>query len=318
MIRIIIFLLTLILSLLNGPLGYAFWVWTPETNKWVNPKYSVKETPQEQLQYAVDFYQAKEYEEAIREFNKLLKHYPKAREAPQAQFYIAKCYEDQEKLYHAFKNYQTVIDQYPFSNLAPEVVRIQYEIGLKMLDGEGGRRKIIETIVGGEHNVIEVFQAVIKNAPYSQYAAPAQYKIGLYLLEKQLYQEARDELDKVINDYPDSEWAKAATYQIAITDATRSASAQYEQTITQAAVEEFKDFVENNPDAELSDQAKAQIRQLREKEAENTFLVAQFYEKQKNYKAAKIYYQSVVNDYDNSSWSAKSLERIQELNRLKQ
>jgi len=33
----------------------AFWVWTPETNKWVNPKYSVKGTPQEQLEVGLVF-----------------------------------------------------------------------------------------------------------------------------------------------------------------------------------------------------------------------------------------------------------------------
>ena len=63
----------------------AFWVWTPETNKWVDPKYTVKETPQEQLEVGLGFYEIKECKEAVREFQKLLKHYPRARQAPDAQ-----------------------------------------------------------------------------------------------------------------------------------------------------------------------------------------------------------------------------------------
>ena len=81
-----------------------------------------------------------------------------------------------------------------------------------------------------------------------------------------------------------------------------------------SAVDEFDEFVEMYPDAELSKQAKEQIRQLREKEAENSFVVAQFYEKQKNYKAAKIYYQVVVDDFEDSSWASKSLVKIREMN----
>ena len=160
---------------------------------------------------------------------------------------------------------------------------------------------------------VEVFRQVIKNAPYGKYAALSQYKIGLYLKEKGLFQEARDEFEKTINDYPDTEWAKAAQYQIALADAKRSTKAQYDQKVTQIAREEFEDFIKNHPETELSDTAKTHVQSLRDKEAENAFLVAAFYEKQKNLKAAKIYYNAVVADFSESVWAKKALERIQNL-----
>jgi len=291
----------------------AFWVWTPETNKWTNPKYSVKDTPQEQLEVGLGFYKSEEYKEAIREFKKLIKHYPRALQAPEAQYHIGLSLEEQGEALKAFKAYQVVIDKYPFSELAIEIVQKQYDIGMQLLETASNRGKFIDAFAGADYNVIDVFKTVIKNAPYGDLAAPSQYKIGLYLQEKQLYQEARDEFEKVINDYPDSEWTKAAKYQIALADAQRSTDAQYDQKITQAAVEEFDEFVKMYPDAELTQQAKEQIYQLREKEAENSFVVAQFYEKQKNYKAAKIYYQVVVDDFKDSSWASKSLNKIREM-----
>jgi outer membrane protein assembly factor BamD len=296
---------------MSGPV--AFWVWTPETNKWINPKYAVKETPKEQLEVGLDFYKAKKYDEAIREFQKLIKHYPRSREAPDAQYHVGLCLEEQDKIFAAFKEYQVVIDKYPFSELAADIVQRQYDIGMKLLENANNRGKFVDALSGADYNVVDVFKAVIKNAPYGKLAAPAQYKIGLYLQEKALYQEARDELEKVVNDYPDSEWAKAAKYQIALVDSQRSTDAQYDQKTTQAAVDEFKEFVENYPDAELSARAKEQIGQLREKEAENSFVIAQFYEKQKNYKAAKIYYQVVADAYKNTSWASKSLKKIREM-----
>lgn len=206
-----------------------------------------------------------------------------------------------------------MIDKYPFSERSGEVVQRQYDIGVELLEGQSKRAKFTQAFLGTDYNVIDIFKAVIKNAPYGPLASSAQYKIALYLQEKQLFQEARDEFEKVINDYPESEWAKAAKYQIAITDAKRAPKAQYEQETTKAAMEEFKDFVGIYPDAQLSSQARDEIHALLEKEAENNFVIAQFYEKQKNYKAAKIYYEIIVNDYENSSWSPKALEKIREI-----
>lgn len=292
--------------------SFAFWVWTPETNQWINPKYAVKDTPSEQLKYALGFYEMKDYKQTVQELQKLLKHYPRAREAPDAQYYIGKCFEDQGELFNAFKAYQEAIEKYPFSERSSQIIKIQYDIGLRLLEGQKDE-SLLEVIKGGDHNVIEVFRAVIKNAPYGELAPISQYKIGLFLMEKKLYQEARDEFEKVINDYPSSEWAKAAQYQIASTDAQRSTNAQYDQKITQAAVEEFKEFVKVYPDAELSAQAKTKIQELRDKEAENNFVIAEFYEKQKNYSSAKIYYQTIVDDYSDSAWSKKALLKIQEV-----
>lgn len=294
--------------------SFAFWVWTPETNKWSNPKYSVKGTPAEQLQEGLNFYKTQQYDEAIKEFKKLIKHYPKSRQAPEALYHIGLCLSEKGELFKAFQKYQKVIKKYPFSERSAEIIQKQYEIGLKLLEGSRGKRTVKDKILGNEYNVVDVFKAVIKNAPYGDLAASAQYKIGLYLLEKKLYQEARDEFEKVINDYPESEWIKAAKYQIAITDAQRSTKAQYDQKVTQSAVDEFEDFLEVYPDAELSKKAKGHIQKLRDKEAKNNYVIAQFYEKQKNYKAAKVYYKVVVDDYKQSKWSAKALKKILEMN----
>ena len=305
-------LLLLILLLLVPTPSQAFWIWTPETNKWVNPKYDVKDTPQEQLEYALEFYKSKDYEKAIDECRKLIKHYPKSRQAPEAQYSIGVALEDQGKFFDAYKAYQVVIDMYPFSERSPEIIKKEFDIGVKILEGKG-KGFWTETLGVGNYDVIDIFRTVIKNAPYGELAAAAQYKIGLYLHEKQLYQEARDEFEKVINDYPDSQWAKAAQYQIALSDAKRSTNAQYDQKTTQAAVEEFKQFVKENPDAELSQEAKNHIDKLHDKDAENNFVVAEFYEKQKNYAAAKIYYQSIINDFANTPWAGKAVEKIQKL-----
>ncbi len=290
--------------------SHAAWIWTPETGKFINPKMAVKSTPKLQLDFALSFYNSGDFDKAIAEFKKLLKSFPRAKEAPEAQYYIGQSFEEVGKPFEAYKAYQVVIDKYPFSERAAEINEIQYQIGNALLEGKGRRGKWSQIVLGADDRVIDVFRTVIKNAPYGKYAPISQYKIGLYLKEKGLYQEARDEFEKTMNDYPNSEWAKAAKFQVAMADTARSSQVQREQKVTSIALDEFKEFVKTHPESELTPQAKTQIGSLRDKEAENNFVIAEFYEKQKNFKSARVYYQDIVNQYADTQWAPKALNRL--------
>jgi len=292
------------------PLVGAVWIWTPETGKFINPKWEVKSTPQDQLEYALSFMDQNKYDKAIAEFKKLINNYPRAKEAPEAQFYTGQCLQNLNKLFEAYKAFQLVIDKYPFSERAQQIVALEYQLGNYLLEGRDHRSKWSQAVLGSDERVIEIFRTIIKDAPYGKYAAIAQYKIGLFLKEKGMYQEARDEFEKTMNDYPTSEWAKAAKFQIAMADTSRASDAQHEQKVTDVAMQEFKEFVKSHPDSELTPQAKQQIDRLKEKEAENNFVIASFYEKQKNLKAARIYYKEVVNNFADTSWAPKAQARL--------
>ncbi len=292
-----------------GP-AHAFWMWTPESGQWVNPKLSVKRTPGEQLSYADQFLLMGKNEEALREYKKLLKYYPKAKEAAMAQFSVGRIWEDMKKFWRAVEEYQKVVDRYPFSDLGPKVVERQYVIANLFLEGKGKDREFAKSLLGADYQVPDVFLKVIKNDPYGSYAPASQYKIGLFYLEKGSYQEARDAFEKTVNDYPDSKWAESARYQIAVADSKRSVGAQYDQRTTSIAVQGFEDYVKTNPESQLSSSAKAEIQKLRVKEAENNFVVGEYYWKTKKYKSAKMYWQTVVDKYADTIWAAKAAEKL--------
>lgn len=283
----------------------ADWIWTPETGKFINPKWAVKPTPQDQLEYAQSFRDQGNCKKAMAEFKKLIRAYPRAKEAPEAEYFIGQCLEDTDKPYEAYKAYQIIIDKYPFSERAAQIVALEYNIANHLLENKG-RSKWAEVVVGSDDRVIEILRTVIKDAPYGQYAAIAQYKIGLYLKEKGMYQEARDEFEKTMNDYPNSEWAQASKFQMAMADTARASDAQHEQKVASVAMDEFNEFVKTHPDSQLTPQAKDQMFRLKTKEAENNFVIAKFYQKQKNLKAARIYYKEVVDNYADTSWGPKA------------
>jgi len=310
-----ILIILIILASLSITPAYPYWIWTPKTGKWINPKTAARPTPKEQFDFAKGLYEIKNYEEAKREFKKVLKIYPKSLEASESQYYLGLIEEAQGNLYEAYQAYQKVIDKYPFSERIQEIIEREYKIGERFMSGE--KRKTMGVTLPVETPAIEIFTKVVENSTYGPLAPAAQYKLGLVLKGLLRYYEAEEAFNKVISIYPNSEWVAAAKFQIAICRAAASRSPDYDQWATKEAKEKFEEFVREHPDAVLSREAENNIAQLKEKEAEANFNIGCFYEKQKAYGAAKVYYSDIINNYPNSIWAAMALERMQIMEKRK-
>ncbi|MDD5281321.1 MAG: outer membrane protein assembly factor BamD [Candidatus Omnitrophica bacterium] len=272
-----------------------------------------KDNPKEQLAYAKSFFDINKYEEAKREFRKLLKTYPKSAEAAEGQYYLGLTEEAQGKLYEAYQAYQMVIDKYPFSERIQEVIEREYKIAERFMAGE--KRKAFGIDLPVENPAIEIFGKVVENSTYGPLAPRAQYKLGLVLKGLMRYYEAEDEFNKVVSRYPDSEWASAAKFQIASCRSSLSKGPAYDQGAAQEAKERFEEFVKEHPDAVLSLDAEKNINNIREKEAEANYNIAKFYEKQKAFNSARIYYNDIINNYADSPWASQAAARLQIMER---
>ena len=302
---IILLAIFLCLSLSSA---YPYWIWTPKTGKWVNPKHGVKPNPKEQFEFAKSLYDLKKYEDCLREFKKLIKAYPKSFEASESQYYLGLTEEARGNLYEAFQAFQKVIDKYPFSERIQEIIEREYKIGERFMSGE--KRKALGVVLPVDNPAIEIFGKVVDNSTYGPLAPKAQYQLGLVLKGLQRYYEAEDAFTKVISNYPTSEWVSAAQYQIAECRSAVSKGSDYDQGAAREAKQKFQEFVKDHPDAVLSKQAEKNIGGLEETEAESNYNIGLFYEKQKQFESAKIYYNDVVNNYPGSSYAAKAMERL--------
>jgi TolA-binding protein len=291
-----------------GTPAQAYWIWTPKTGKFVNPKTEVKSTPQSQFEFAKRLLEGKSYEEAKKEFKKLIKSYPKAVEAAESQYFLGVIDEAQGNLYGAFQAYQKVIDKYPFSERIGEINEREFKIGEEFMSG--AKRKAFGMSLPVDHPSIEIFTKIVENSAYGPLAPKAQYKLGLVLKSQQRWYDAEEAFNKVVTSYPDSEWAGPAKFQLAATRASVSKSPAYDQGATREAKQKFEEFVTDHPDAVLTPEAEKHIKALSEKEAESSYSAGLFYEKQKSWDAAKIYYQDVIDNNPDSIWAAKSTERL--------
>ena len=296
--------------------AYPFWIWSPKTKRWTNPKYSPLVTPFLQFKEAEKYFEEKKYKEAYNSFKKLVIHYPDSQEAAEAQYYMGRCMEELKKPYQAFLEYQKVIDRYPNSKRINEIIERQYNIGEYFLNVPSKKWLGISVYDFIEHPSIEIFKKILEKSPYSDYAPVAGYKLGILFLELRRYDEAKEIFEKVIDNYPESEWAIASKYQIAVATSKAHPISGYDSTDLKDAEKRLDEFVKRYPNLNISEEAKSQLVELREREAKKNFDIAKFYEKQKKYNSAIVYYNIIIENYYDTKYYNLAEERVQYLKNL--
>lgn len=307
-------LVALVLAVLVAPPAFAGWVWSPQTG-WVGPTGAVKDSPEEQLAFAVAFFDRNDYDRARREFQKLLKAYKHSREAAEAQYYLGRCREEDGDYYKAFLEYRKTIQTYPSTKRFEEILEHEYQIGNYFLAGK--KRKVFGTaaILPARDKAVEVFQAIVDDGPFSEQGQLAQYKLGLAHLALSDYEPAVTAFEQLISRYPDSPLVDDARFQIAHASLKGTFRPAYDQTPTDVAVRELETFLREYPESELAKDAEGRLGELKERRAQHDYVVAQFYERRKRRDAALIYYRTIVQHFAQTSWGPKAATRIEVLQR---
>lgn len=290
--------------------SHAYWLWTPETKKFINPKYAVKDSPKEQYEWAMSFYNAGDYKKSASEFEKLVRNYEYSEYASKSQYYVGLSYESMGKYYSAFQNYQKAIDNFPHSENIDEINAREYNIGNIYM------AKISPKLMGTElmpplDRAIEIYTKVVSNAPFGKLAPEAQFRQGEALKKAERYDEAIEAFQKVVEEYKDSPFLDKAKYEVAFCAYKSTLKPAYDSAPTDKAVKAFKDFTEANSDGELSKIADATVQCLKDRGAEKSFETAKFYEGIKQYGSAIIYYKDIVKRFPDSSFTPEARIKIQ-------
>lgn len=291
---------------------WAYWIWTPGTKKFINPKNAVKDSPKEQFDWAMTFYNTKDYQRAAAEFDKLTKQYEYSEYASKAQYYEGLCYENMNKFYIAFQNYQKAIDNFPHIENMDEIVAREFNIANMFAVKESP--KVLGTdILTSLDRSIEIYKKVVDNAPYGRLADEAQYSMGVAMKKAERYDEAIQAFQKILDDYPTSTFVDKSKFEVADCAYKASLKPAYDVAPTARAIKAFEDFSHENRDKSLSKEADKTIQRLKDKAAEKSLMTAQFYEKQGRYRAAIIYYKDVIDTYPESSFVNQARSKIESL-----
>lgn len=310
--RILSIAIACILSLSCASAAYAYWVWTPDTKKFINPKYAVKDSPKEQYDYAMGFYDAKDYARAATEFDKLVKNYEFSEYAGKAQYHVGLCYENQAKYYLAFQAYQKAIDNFPHLDNVDEIIAREFNIA-GIYEAKESPKVLGTDIMTPTDRVVEIYRKVVDNAPYGKLADQSLYNLGQVLKKAERYDEAIPAFQKILDEYPSSQYVDKARYEVAYCAYKASLRPAYDQETTDKAIKAFSEFSQENADQELTKEADKTIRRLKDKAAEKSLQTAQFYEKIRKKESAIIYYQDIIDRYPDCSYTEEAKVRIEEL-----
>jgi outer membrane protein assembly factor BamD len=118
---------------------------------------------------------------------------------------------------------------------------------------------------------------------------------------------------QVVDRYPNSDVAQNAMYQIGYVYFQASRSTGYDQTAAVRAQEAFDDFLLRYPNSEKVPQAQDNLKALQSRKTQNSYTIAKFYDKEKNYKAAYVYYNEVVQQQPDSPDAARAKQRMDQI-----
>jgi outer membrane protein assembly factor BamD len=221
-------------------------------------------------------------------------------------------FEREGKLQRAFNEYQTLVERYPRSPDFEAALEAEYGIGKAYLEGKRVDVFGVPTLPSMT-KAQEMFQKIVINAPYSRIAPLAQYGIGQALEKSGSISATVNAYQQVVDRYPNSDVADQAMYQIGYVYLQASRTTGYDQTAAVRAQESFDDFLLRYPKSEKVAQAKDNLRALQTRKTTNSYTIAKFYDKQKNYKAAYVYYNDVVQQTPDSPEAAHAKQRMDQI-----
>ena len=272
----------------------------------------IKKNAQDQFDLAQRYEERGDWAHAGASYRMVIRRFPRADIAPAALFNSGRMYEKQGKLEKAFHDYQTIVERYPRSENFEPALEAEYTIGKAYLDGRRIEVYGVPTIPSMS-KAEEMFKKIVTNGPFSKIAPLAQYGIGQALEKSGSITSAVTAYQQVVDRYPNSEVAADAMYQIGYVYLQASRATGYDETAAVRAQEAFEDFLVKFPNSHKAPQAQDNLKTLQGRKSNDAFNIARFYDKQRNYKAAYVYYNEVLQQQPDSQEATRAKTRMDQI-----
>lgn len=240
----------------------------------------------------------------------VVKNYPRTESAGEAQFKIGELREADGNLKKAFQAFQTFLTEHPKNPRFGEAVKKQYDIAKALMESpKKGFMGIGAAIQPSK--LIEMFEQISTNAPFSEYAPLSMYNIGLVNRTQNDFDAAIDAFDSVVEDYPNSHLHSQAMLQKFEMLGNVAEKSNNPQNV-RAQREAGQDAL-NQLSGEQAAEIRAEMGKLEDKQNEKDFNIARFYEKQGNLTSAVVYYREVTSRPSTSEYYPLAKERLDQL-----
>lgn len=249
---------------------------------------------------------------ALKAYRTLVKKHAGSVHAADALFRYAKILEEKGDLIKAAQAYRALMEFYPKTEHFAEAIESQFRIGELYVNGK--KVKLFGVKLGTSmDDAVEIFAAIVRSAPYGRYTARAQFDIGRAREKQGAGDLAVNAYSAVVEKFPNDPLAVDAQYQIGYIWLKAASGGSYDPNATEQARTAFQDFLFRFPKSEKAPQAQENLRKINQRQIGNSLEVAKFYDRNKQYRAAVIYYNEVIRQQPGSSASEQAKKRIDQL-----
>jgi outer membrane assembly lipoprotein YfiO len=253
------------------------------------------------MQQAADLEGAGNNNRAAATYRDIVRRFPVSPAAPAAQFRLAELIDQSGNPRRAFEAYQKLVDDYPQSREFDRALAAQ----LAIADGFLERRRY--------EQASEMYNSLLATAPFTKFAPEAQFKLGQSLENRREYAKSIEAYQMLLDRYPTSDYADDALYQIGYVQLTEALGRSQDLSAAIDAKNTFEEFLAEYPNSEKAAQARDNLKRMTGREAGDLLSIAQFYDRNSNYRAAVIYYADLVRRQPGTDDAKLANERIEEI-----
>lgn len=250
-------------------------------------------TAQGQFDYAVQMERSGNISAAVDGYRKVVRRYPRSPVASNAQYKVGLLLEKSGDLEGAFKAFTKLNKEYPRSEDFNASIEGQMRVANAYLNGR--RQKVLGIpTLPSMGRAVDIYSSIMRNAPYSRYAAQAEFNIGRAREKQGDFAGAINAYQIVVDKYPTSDVADDAMFQIGYVYVTMVRGGSYDRNAARFAREYLEDFLATYPKHEKAAQAREYLGSLGKAQTRTSLKVAQYYDKRKLWRAAIMTYNEVV------------------------
>ena len=182
-----------------------------------------------------------------------------------------------------------------------------YEQGLEKLDGKTTMFFFTDVDYPG---AVRLFQEVIDNYPYSEYATLAELQIADVLFMRRNYEEAQSFYQDFVELHPNHERVPYAIYRNGLCSFERMREHDQDRGPTQDAVAQFSVLIERYPDSDLVPEARRYFGEAQDHLAQADVAVGDFYFRRGEYHASVRRYRQALTSYPQHGKRACTLAKL--------
>lgn len=249
---------------------------------------------------------------ALSGYRTVVRRYPRSPQASNAQYRIAYLLEKMGDLENAYRAYLKLNKDYPRSEDFSASLEGQMRVANAYLEGRRAKVLGIPTLPSMSR-AVDMYTAIIKNAPYSRYAPAAQFNLGRAKEKQGDNANAIAAYQVVIDKYPTSDVADDAMFQIGYVYMSIMRTGSYDRNAAKFSREYFEDFLVAYPRHEKAAQAREYLKSLTSVQVRSSLKTAEYYDKQKVWKAAVMHYNEVVRTMPGTKDASVAEKRLAQL-----